>query len=316
MTKREISKNKNCLLKRLGFILAVFVLLFSVPAYADIIYEPNDDFYQQHIDECETTYYWKTYKVISDSAVLIVRSPEDDTVVGEYKPGVFFSTNTSYQSGDTIWYYLTDFDHPDKAGWISNAGIEQIYDTDCFTEDHISELQGTVKLDIKKLKEITFCAYPGGHQIDTRILQNQTDETLTCEGSYTDREGKVWGYCGYFYGPVNGWVCLDDPTLANTDTADPLTISEVRGESPSGQETETDTETDTVNESTKEEEDTSKPETSSETIESSVSDTNAEETKEPEKTNGTVNPLIIVGILAGTAVLTAAIVLIVVLKRK
>ncbi|MBR6405528.1 MAG: hypothetical protein IKS18_04940 [Lachnospiraceae bacterium] len=312
MTKREISKNKICLLKRLGFILAVFVLLFSVPAYADIIYEPNDDFYQQHIDECETTYYWKAYKVISDSAVLIVRSPEDDTVVGEYKPGVFFSTNTSYQSGDTIWYYLTDFDHPDKAGWISNAGIEQIYDTDCFTEDHISELQGTVKLDIKKLKEITFCAYPGGHQIDTRILQNQTDETLTCEGSYTDPEGKVWGYCGYFYGPVNGWVCLDDPTLANTDTADPLTISEVRGESPSGQETETDT----VNESTKEEDDTSKPETSSETIESSVSDTNAEETKEPEKTNGTVNPLIIVGILAGTAVLTAAIVLIVVLKRK
>ena len=283
MTNREILKNKNCLLKRLSFILAVFVLLFSVPAYADIIYEPNDDFYQQHIDECETTYYWKTYKVISDSSGSVVRSPEDDTVLREYQPGEFFSTNTSYQSGDTIWYYIPNFDHSDKAGWISNAGIEQVYDTDCFTEDHISELQGTVKLDIKGLKEITFCAYPRGHQIETRILQNLTDEVLECGKSYTDREGKVWGYCGYFYGSVNGWVCLDDPTLANTDTADPLTISEVRGESPSGQETETDTETDTVNESTKEEEDTSKPETSSETIESSVSDTNAEETKEPEK---------------------------------
>ena len=312
MAKQNIKNDWKRLLKRLCFILAVFVLLLPVRAYADIIFEPDDDFYRQHSDECKTTYYWKSYKVISDSAVPVVRSPEDDTVLGEYRPGEFFSTNTSYQSGDTIWYYIPNFDHSDKAGWISNAGIEQIYDTDCFTEDHVSELQGTVKLDIKGLKEITFCAYPGGRVIDTRILQNLTDEVLECGNSYTDPEGKLWGYCGYFYGSVNGWVCLDDPNLANTDTADPLTISEVRGGSPEEQETETGTE----NELIKGEEITSKPETSSETIESSVSDTTAEETKEPEKTNGTVNPFIVVGILAGTAVLTAAIVLIVVLKRK
>ena len=90
-------KKQNCLLKRLGFILAVFVLLFSVPAYADIIYEPNDD-------------------------GSVVKSPEDNTVLREYQPEEFFSTNTSYQSGDTIWYYIPDFDHSDKAGWISNNG--------------------------------------------------------------------------------------------------------------------------------------------------------------------------------------------------
>ena len=200
--------------------------------------------------------------------------------------------------------------------WISGSGIEQLYDSDCFREDHASEIRGAVKLDLKELKGITFCAYPGGRMTETRSLGLQgiadgiTDETLECSNSYTDPEGKLWGYCGYFYGSVNGWVCLDDPELSNTDTADPLTISEVRGGSPA----ETETETSTVREST--EEDTSKPETSSEITETSESDTTAEETKEPEKTNGAGKTFVVAGILAGTAVLTAVILLFGLLKKK
>ena len=318
MTDEEKSMKhcyRQCIVKRLCVLFAFFVLVLSVPSYADIIYEPYDDFYQQHIDECETDYYWKTYKVVADSPVSVVRSPEDDTVLGEYKPGKLFSTNTRYRNRDSIWYYCPNFQQSDKAGWISGSGIEQLYDSDCFREDHASEIRGAVKLDLKELKGITFCAYPGGRMTETRSLGLQgiadgiTDETLECSNSYTDPEEKLWGYCGYFYGSVNGWVCLDDPELSNTDTADPLTISEVRGGSPA----ETETETSTVRESTEE---TSKPETSSEVTETSEFDTTAEETKEPEKINGTDKTFIVVGILAGTALLTAAIVLIVLLKKK
>ena len=52
MAKQIINEHRHCLFKRLCILPVVFILVLSVPAYADIIYEPYDDFYQQHIDEC------------------------------------------------------------------------------------------------------------------------------------------------------------------------------------------------------------------------------------------------------------------------
>ncbi|GEM_PF-2451384 len=285
-------------MKRILFLLAALILLLSVPVHADIVYEPmGDDFYLTHSSACETTYYWCSYKVISETSVEVAVSPEDFTAVTELQPGDVFSSNTTYRSGDSAWYYVRSFSGQDKDGWISSDLVERLYDSELFILDHGSEIGGNLNLDVSELDTITAAAYPGGYILESPDLalfkRNEPGTPVQFEKSYTDPEGKRWGYLGYFYGGVNGWVCLDDPNLTETKIADKLTVSEVRGSSENGQKASSDASSESPSEA---------PSESISPSELPVADS--------------VHPTVLIGILCGAAVLTAAVVLILILKRK
>jgi len=215
------------MMKRILIILAV--LLFAglpvTKARADIIFEPFEDkFYNTHLEECSTTYYWSSYRLKEASPVFT--SPEDPAVIGTVEKEECFSSNTSWKDKDgRTWYYLTgtllsysDYERNRfttrtvKAGWIPEDACEQLYDATLFEQDHQKDFGEAVSPKISEPITATVFSYPNGPVMRTLELPASTDDGMnfSCQNSYTDEYGRKWGYVGYFCGPVNGWVYLED----------------------------------------------------------------------------------------------------------
>lgn len=61
---------------------------------------------------------------------------------------------------------------------------------------------------------IIFYDYPGSERkaFDLSLGAFGSDK-ITVDTTYTDGEGRRWGFIGYWYGYRNLWISLDDPTV-------------------------------------------------------------------------------------------------------
>ena len=61
---------------------------------------------------------------------------------------------------------------------------------------------------------IIFYDYPGSERkvFDVSLGAFGSDK-ITVDTTYTDGEGRRWGFIGYWYGYRNLWISLDDPTV-------------------------------------------------------------------------------------------------------
>lgn len=86
----------------------------AVPALADVIWEPNDDFYFAHFDECRASN--ESYPAAADTTVYA--DPETPVSVGVIPAGENVPTPYIWtdKNGDE-WGYVEYYDASD-AGWI------------------------------------------------------------------------------------------------------------------------------------------------------------------------------------------------------
>ena len=296
--------------KSVLLILCVMLLGFSaVSAHADIIYEPYTEFTQSH--HCTSSYFWYRYMVSGDKPVTVYVSPEDLREVLTLEPGEIISVNTTYEDGDVTWYFYEISPNAGKvSGWIRGTDLERIYDSDLFFEDHKSEIHASVTLDITDLTDLACCYYPGGQFMrnltgEVELEKNNSPDKATLDflQSWTDEDGNVWGYLSYFYGGVNGWVCLSDPLLEHVEVSkEPVLLRDVRKDVP--EETET------------------PDETSSEEKDETPAETSAEPSQEPSTENGeippekNIRPLLIILPAALLAVLISGLLLFFLMKKK
>ena len=89
------------------------------------------------------------------------------------------------------------------------------YDSESFFEEHSAEIStGSRTLAVGEDNGICVYEYPGSGELRRQGLGaygGDGSENVELTTLYTDPEGRDWGYLGYFYGRVNGWVCLSDP---------------------------------------------------------------------------------------------------------
>ena len=196
----------------LTMVLAVLFLLplISLTARADIIYEPRDDFYNLHRDECD--YVARNY--IADDPngdVTVYVSPETDKEVKKIPNGTEIYISYTYEDDRGILWGYCDFWEENKAGWLPMEYMELIYDFISFREEYGSEFleeEGTVD-SAWSGKEIVFCSYPGSD----RYNAVEVGESMPAyQYVYVDDNGTRWGYGGYYMGMRNFWINLDDPT--------------------------------------------------------------------------------------------------------
>jgi len=190
-------------------LLAIFAALaLAAPAWADMIWEPEDSFYKSHREEC--SYLSRPYLLAGyDGTVTLYTAPG-----GMGKATLENDTQAIVQGtweGDGIaWGYLMV--NGGQEGWAPMDDLTPVYDCQQFLSDYSAQIAIVDPVEVDFYEAVLY-NYPNGTTYgDT--LQEDTDyqpfdQTFT--QIYTDGSGLRWGYVGYYMGRIDGWICLDDP---------------------------------------------------------------------------------------------------------
>ena len=214
---------------RILTVLLASVMLFALalPAFADVILEPHNSFYDEHADEC-TAGEQRMY-VAKEGGLVVAVDPESD--MGTLFPsGSYFWSCWQYNDGRTVWGYIENYEDPGKAGWFKLGDVYRVYDHIDFEKEHGSEFY-------EDKTEHTFTSavaydYPNGpvdHVIDGEDATYLLDD-LVFNSLYRDENGREWGFIGYRFGRWNVWICLDEPDNAGLDETGMLAVDPVTGE--------------------------------------------------------------------------------------
>ncbi|MCI9005811.1 MAG: hypothetical protein HFH39_11390 [Lachnospiraceae bacterium] len=179
-------------------------ILFTISTHADVLFEPEDSFYQERRSEC--TYVSRQFTANGpEGKVIVYESPESSKVVDTWENGHQATVAYTYEDKDgTVWGVC------ESGGWMPMEYMEVIYDNISFMEEHAADIkaqQGT--LDKQEGEKIIFWKYPGS---EDSYEAEAWDTPLGYENVYEDSEGHSWGYVGYYYGYKEVWVCIDQPT--------------------------------------------------------------------------------------------------------
>ncbi len=189
-------------------LLCVTVVSLGLPAYADVIYEPNDLFYKTHSDECVYNNY-RQYTVNTEQghAYLYV-SPESEMTVEGYPNGSTVTVEWLYTDGDGETWGLI----PEENGWFRMSDLTVVYDSFSFLEEHEGEMteyvQGTYSIVASDEAPVPMWQYPG-KKLELFFYSDDVAEYV--QRTYTDADGNTWGYITYYMGRRNIWVCMTDP---------------------------------------------------------------------------------------------------------
>lgn len=195
-------------MKRVIAVLFLLVL-FIIPAAADLIFEPDDNFYNSHSNECE--YGPRQYIANGEDGYAIVyKSPVNNKRI----------TSVKNQKVVSISWYYTDAKGQswgliEGSGWVNLSQFVVKYDTLSFYEDYNSEFKPFKgKLNDYEIDDNTLVwDYPGAEAAYSKLYD--VDDTLEFLYTYTDKYGRLWGYIRYFKGTRDCWVCLSDPKNPN-----------------------------------------------------------------------------------------------------
>lgn len=193
------------------------VMSLPLPASADMIWEPEDSFYEKHRDECD--YVNRSYQLAGyDGAVAVYTSPGGTrkTTLDNGLQGIIQFT----WAGDGLtWGYLCWVADSSAEGWVPMDDVTLIYDSQQFMSDHAGEIEQTAPVPVD-FQEAVLYRYPNGPARED-TLQEDPDYLPFSEvftQTYTGTDGLRWGYVSYYMGHRNTWVCLDDPMNRALDT--------------------------------------------------------------------------------------------------
>lgn len=208
-----------------GVILMALLLCSTLKVQADVLWEPLNDFYEKHAQECETVA--TTYLANGEEGyITLYKSPQSDKKVAALMNGrAYYVGFTWTDSRGEVWA-VVDFGEPTEGervlsreysdGWVPMRELAELYHEADFREEHAGELleyQGELHgYEIQKTMQLW--EYPGSSP--TEVIYHFLDDEPNYEYLYTDPDGRRWTRISYYYG-YKGWVCVDDPEETSLD---------------------------------------------------------------------------------------------------
>ena len=206
------------------FLLTLLTLLaLAAPAYADIMWEPNDNsFYDRHRSQCE--YENRSYYANGkEGFVTMWDAPNGSMVRAQFENGEKLRIYFIYKGSYGLAAYWTD--GKETSGWVPMAELELVYDYISFEEeyaDRITAYNGEFAAYSGDVETVNFYEYPGAPEVSRSyptsgqgdVLGNLTgtsDNRSYISSIFIDEDGRTWGYVNYMYGHLNSWFCLEEP---------------------------------------------------------------------------------------------------------
>ena len=197
-----------------GIILACLLgtSFMTGSVQADLIWTPNDDFFNKHYEECERLERSYTANGMK-GYVEIKKDPLSKETIANKENGIEFYVSFTYTDKKERVWGVVEFDQ--STGWILMEDLLVIYDNISFMEEHkgnIEPFQGEWEDYVIGKEPVQFYSYPGSG-ISVSAMDIKEDKPVVSY-TYEDGEGRLWGYINYYFSH-RGWVCLSDPTNAN-----------------------------------------------------------------------------------------------------
>ena len=203
------------LLKSLLVLLLVPAMLIScaVPACADVIWGPEDDFYEAHWEECYYVFN-RTYNLAGQDGSVDFWSAPDGIVLKKLPNDEEIFVSYCWPGETEEWVCVTirgETAEEEVTGWVRVADMTLLYDSLEFFKDHAEEIDQDSKLSVQ-FDMLKLFPYPNGPEEDASV-HDDWEEELPFSATYTDEAGLQWGYISYWYGYREQWVCLDAPMI-------------------------------------------------------------------------------------------------------
>lgn len=212
-------------MKRWMIILLLVLLLcaLAIPAAADLVILPDNNFYRSHRSECvseDRAYYANG----PEGYVLAYTSPESP----DGKPlrnGEAFHVSNIYQNRwGLVAYNARTMDRQNMSesnrayGWVDLNYMVADYDAVSFAADHALEIVETnLELDTRLLTAVACYKYPGsGIVVDRPNASRIGSDGNAFTAQFIDPAGRTWGYVPKSYNHRDAWwICLDAPNDAS-----------------------------------------------------------------------------------------------------
>lgn len=196
------------------FLLFLTFLVLTGTAAADVIWEPRDDFYEEHYQDC--TYVNSRYYANSPAGSVAGYKKPNGKKYASYENGTILYVSYIWDGGDDERWGIVEDWSEDTSCWVPMADLVHIYDAESFSnefgktftayDDSFEELCQSEDIPV------VFWTFPCSGEIITTLEHLSQDYSpLTPTWLYTDEEGRIWGSQGYYMG-LRGWVCLSDPS--------------------------------------------------------------------------------------------------------
>ena len=184
-------------------LLAAVIFFLAIKpeeVQADLILEPEDQFYQAHADQCE--YVDRSY--YTDGSVDLWTAP-NGRKKGSFPADTRLQITHVYtDSQGAQWGVFLE----QESGWILMADVYLDYDSRQFREDHEEEILPGEEQVLAEGEKVVFWSYPcSGENWGTEELQQE----LKFSEFYTDDQERLWGNVGYYMGSRDFWICLSEP---------------------------------------------------------------------------------------------------------
>lgn len=209
LMRESTGKSVGGAIKYLVGMLAIAVaalITFTNSVKADVIFEPEDDFYKKNSSECEICerhYITNGY----DGKVIVYQNPKKNKVVEEYENGEKIFVDFTYTDKNGISWGLIN-----TVGWFPMDYAYPVYDNTSFWYEHGAEYvtvpYDEADSDIHEGDDFYLYSYPGAPSGYLHTCYDEIGPDTTTR--YTDPFGYEWGYVSYYYAN-RGWVCLSHP---------------------------------------------------------------------------------------------------------
>lgn len=187
-------------------------------AFADVIWEPRNNFYEEHKSDMvyDNTLYIingeKGYGEFTDS-------PDSSKIEFTIKNGDRIQMLFTYKSGgDTFGVCEVQSDGGEAVGgWINLKDTINVYDAEEFEAEYAKDIK---KYDGEPIKtvdgdKVYFYTYPLSGEVDWSMDTDGGIDPIDITSTYTDADGRTWGYVSYYFGARGVWICVSDPTNGN-----------------------------------------------------------------------------------------------------
>lgn len=188
-----------------------FLIAPAAKVHADLVIEPGNSFYEENREKCvlvERNFIANG----PDGKIEVKEAPNSKANETLIENGAAVYVEFSCRYNGEYWGVIT-YGDDQKSGWLKMDQVLVVYDHVSFAEEHASELyQYTGDFAaVKEAREMVIWPWPGSGNSQGKISDIDA-ENFSVLQAYKDKDGREWGFVPYFYGRINFWICISDPT--------------------------------------------------------------------------------------------------------